>query len=335
MRIFLHEYVCHELPDEELEDSSLRSEGWAMLSALREDLSRIAGVEVFSLPQFNERVFRAAVRAADYTLVIAPEFDNILLDRCRWVEEENGRSLGSSLTAVQLAGDKLALARHLRDHGIPTPESYSCPAATLAAHYSYPLVWKPRYGAGSTATFLIRHSEEWTSCAAQARAESWAGESLVQPFVPGMPVSVAFLTGPRQQMSLPAASQQLSTDGRFRYHGGYLPLSSELDQRARRLASRALATIPGWQAYVGVDLVLGVADDGSQDWVIEINPRLTTSYVGLRALAKNNLADTLLHIAMGKEESSPKWRSSGVQFTPDGRVYEATLANPELGFGKA
>lgn len=327
MRILLHEYVSHELPAAAWKDSSLRFEGWAMFSALRQDLSRIAGVDVFSLSQFNEIAFRASVRAADYTVVIAPEFDNILLDRCRWIQEEGGRSLGSSLTAVQLAGDKLALSRHLRDRSVPTPDSYPGPPSDPPAHLSYPLVWKPRFGAGSTATFLICHADEWASCVAQARAESWGGESLVQPFVPGMPVSVAFLTGRRQQMSLPAASQRLSTDGRFRYRGGDLPLPTELDQRARRLASRALATISGWCGYVGVDLILGAADDGSQDWVIEINPRWTTSYIGLRALATTNLAEVLLHIAMGDQVLSPNWRSGGVGFTSDGHVCETFPAD--------
>lgn len=291
-----------------------------MLSAIREDLTRIPGVGIFSLPQFDASSFRAAARAADYTLVIAPEFDDLLLTRCRWIEEVGGCSLGPSSDAVQLAGDKLALARHLRDRDIATPESWPGPPAPVPEALAYSLVWKPRYGAGSTATFLIRHEEDWDTARAQAEGEGWTGESLVQPFVPGFPVSVAFLTGPREWVVLPATRQQLSPDGRFRYQGGELPLPGPLNERATQLARRALQTITGWCGYVGVDLVLGNAANGSQDWVIEVNPRLTTSYVGLRALAATNLAETMLQVAIGERSAPPRWRAGRVQFTPDGRV---------------
>ena len=50
---------------------------------------------------------------------------------------------------------------------------------------------------------------------------------------------------------------------------------------------------------MGVDLVLGRDPTGAEDFVIEVNPRLTTSYVGLRAAAKTNLAEAMLRVAEG------------------------------------
>jgi predicted ATP-grasp superfamily ATP-dependent carboligase len=51
---------------------------------------------------------------------------------------------------------------------------------------------------------------------------------------------------------------------------------------------------------VGVDLVLGRDPRGSEDVVIEVNPRLTTSYVGLRAAARSNLAEAMWLISQGQ-----------------------------------
>jgi predicted ATP-grasp superfamily ATP-dependent carboligase len=48
-----------------------------------------------------------------------------------------------------------------------------------------------------------------------------------------------------------------------------------------------------------VDVVLGREPDGSGDAVIEVNPRLTTSYVGLRAAVRTNLADAMSKAARG------------------------------------
>ena len=69
--------------------------------------------------------------------------------------------------------------------------------------------------------------------------------------------------------------------------------------RACTLAEQALRTVPGLRGFVGVDLVLqNSVDDqaGSQDVVIELNPRMTMSYIGLRALCRQNLASLLFDI---------------------------------------
>src|SRR5262249_35268578 len=153
--------------------------------------------------------FRRLARWADFALVIAPEFDELLATRCRWVEEENDLLLGPSSQAVALTGDKLALALHLRQRGVQTP---SCllvhdahqprppeqPGCWKPSLPDFPLVCKPRFGAGSQAAFLVRDPDALPACIERARIEGWRGEMIVQPFVAGTAASVAFLCGPRQ-----------------------------------------------------------------------------------------------------------------------------------------
>jgi predicted ATP-grasp superfamily ATP-dependent carboligase len=67
------------------------------------------------------------------------------------------------------------------------------------------------------------------------------------------------------------------------------------------LGTNALKSFGSLRGYIGIDLVLGVEPDGSDDFVVEINPRPTTSYVGLRAAARTNLAEAMLRIAEGYE----------------------------------
>ena len=93
----------------------------------------------------------------------------------------------------------------------------------------------------------------------------------------------------------------------------------------------------GLAGYVGVDLVLGAADDGGEDRTIEINPRLTTSYVGLRALAEANLAEVLVKVVRGEVVPAVAWRPGTVSFRADGRgcraarVYARGAPSPLLG----
>ena len=117
-----------------------------------------------------------------------------------------------------------------------------------------------------------------------------AGSFRIEPYLPGEAVSVAFLCGPAQRHALPPCRQTLSTDGRFHYHGGSTPLPPSRAARAARLADQAIAALPPALGYVGVDLILGPSPSGVDDFVLEINPRLTTSYVALRAASRTNLA---------------------------------------------
>jgi hypothetical protein len=181
------------------------------------------------------------------------------------------------------------------------------------------MVVKPRFGAGSTGVSLIEEE------AALERLElDLAPEWIATPLAPGLPASVLVLAGPRQRLALAPCRQILSTGGSFRYLGGELPLPPPLAARAARLALRAVEALPGLLGFVGVDLLLAgggeEVEENGGDTVVEINPRLTTSYVGLRALARGNLAATWLGVVSGEAVEAPLWRASAVSFRPDGVV---------------
>jgi predicted ATP-grasp superfamily ATP-dependent carboligase len=328
MHIFVYEYLSSGAAGD-VAAPSLLTEGWAMLSALVEDLALCPGVRVSTLldsqrtlprhwndridaqrvqPATEKEAFRELAAAADWSLVIAPEFDGILAERSWWVEEAGGRLLGSSPKAIDETADKLLLSRLWSEQGIPTP--------SLEA--SYPLVCKPRFGAGSQATFLVQNEEELAQAKRKAHAEDWSGELILQRCMPGLAASAAFLAGGGKRYSLPAGEQRLSSDGRFHYLGGRLPLPDHLDRRARHLAERAVECVEGLHGWFGVDLILGDAEDGSGDAVIEINPRLTTSYLGMRQLARFNLAEALLAAATGAPMPPWAWRTGSVVFESSG-----------------
>ena len=315
MRVFVYEYCCAIGPGRNESDAarSLDREGRAMRDAAAGDFWRVPGVAVATLdgPLDDEPArFRATAAGCEAALVIAPEFDGILADRCEWALAAGCRLLGPLPAAVRLTADKLELARHWQASGVPTPQTWRID--DVLERSWRPIVSKPRFGAGSTGTVLLRRPDElsaWVFDPAEPQVET-----VVQEYVPGRSASIAFLVGPDRTVALPPAFQLLSSDGRFRYEGGELPILPDLAARAESLGRRAIDCVPGLSGYVGVDLILGDAADRSRDFAIEINPRLTTSYVGLRRLADFNLAEAMLRGLDGE----PRWKPGRVRFRPDG-----------------
>ncbi|MDB5313729.1 MAG: hypothetical protein JWO38_7931 [Gemmataceae bacterium] len=322
LRVFVFEHLtAHGLGRDPADPiHPMYREGRAMRDAAVTDFGRVPGVEVFAFPDADVPVdsdrFHDAASVSDWTLVIAPECDDILTSLARAVESSGSTFLGPVVESVRLTSDKFALANHWREHGILTP-------ATTGRHptacEAFPVVWKPRDGAGSTATFLLTNPFDVARAKALA-AGAFAGPMILQEFIPGQAASVAFLCGPAGNIPLLPTLQHLSDDGRFHYSGGELPISPPLAERAILLGRRAIDCVPGLKGYVGVDLILGAEADGSRDYAIEINPRLTTSYVGLRAIADFNLAAAMLLLAAGESAPAVAWKPGRLQFAPDGVI---------------
>jgi predicted ATP-grasp superfamily ATP-dependent carboligase len=222
--------------------------------------------------------------------------------------------LGPDDTTIELASDKHRTAEHLQAHGVAAPSGMPLEAGERPPRsFDYPAVWKRRDGAGSLDVRLLRTADE------AELAEPHGVPSRLERFLPGLACSVAWLCGPNGRHPLPPCRQHLSNDGRFTYMGGSTPLPPPLATRAVELSRRAIQSLPHPRGYLGVDLVLGEDAEGRGNGVIEINPRLTTSYVGLRAICQGNLAQAMLDAANGRAQDL-EFSSRRIEFSADGTV---------------
>ncbi len=243
--------------------------------------------------------------ASDYTVLIAPELDRLLWKRCCAVREV-GRLLSPDAAFVELASSKHRTACRLSAAGVPVPDGVLVSGESpWPAAIDVPAVWKRDDGAGSTDTHVLL--ERIVPSAPQPMR--------LERFCEGTAASVSVLCGPAGNRLLPPCFQRLSQDGRLRYLGGRVPLPPLLSSRASQLAQRALDALPPAMGYVGIDLVLGQDDVGREDVVIEVNPRLTTSYLGLRELARENLALAMWDVAEGRQPAL-SFRDDTVEFGP-------------------
>lgn len=345
MRVHLFEHVCGGGMGANAIPATLAAQGGAMLAAIACDLGA-AGIEAIVMldrgaadtpvgdgtPSGRTLPLRSALRAggarvhflepdadvatcfdrhatgSDATLVIAPESGGLLEHWAGRLARDGIRSLGCGPAAIALCADKLHLAAHLSAADVP-----AVPAVPWAGEIpgTLPVVVKPRRGAGCEDTWLCPCPE------ALPRADMDPAAWIVQPYAAGAPASVSLIVDDDAIRPLAAGAQIIAAEPReprrLRYHGGRIPLADEPARRAVRLATRAVATLPDPRGFVGVDLVLGDGPDA--DRVIEINARLTMSYVGLRALCTTNLGATML------DPTAPVgWRDATVHFDAAGRL---------------
>ena len=303
MRIFVYEHITGGgLLDQAL-PASLAQEGDMMLHALLRDLGDISGVEVVTtrdprlpVPGFPfsvytprsaadfERILEHCMDIADAVWPIAPESGGALERINRSVLKHESRLLGSHPDAVRLTASKLATSRHLTQAGIAAVQTYPADAALHDTSGSW--VVKPDDGAGCSDTRLFHNLSE-----ARQRLQASPGNYVLQPFITGKALSLCILCRVGMAELLSCNIQRVVVrDGQFHFLGSVVNALTDGDGAFAELASRVAETIPGLWGYVGIDLV----QSGSQRVVMEVNPRLTTSYVGLREALGCNTAALVL-----------------------------------------
>lgn len=314
MHVFVYEWVSGGgllgLPGR-IPDSLLR-EGLAMAQAVATDLGGGTGRRVSLLRDLrvmqlvapgceilpvdsssaHDEELERLLTVADAVVLIAPETDGVLLKLVRRAESLGARLASPGTALVEVAGDKQATAAGLHAGGVPTPIGVLLePGEAPPRDFPYPAVLKPIDGAGSQDTYILATADD--------RPPDYAWPRRLEAYVPGQPASVGLLTGAGEPVPLPPCRQHISTDGRLSYLGGSTPLPEGLARRATGLALAAIAALPASAGYVGVDLVLGHDPLGIEDRVIEVNPRLTTSFAGLRFACLDGLSGAMLENALG------------------------------------
>ncbi len=314
MKLLLYEWCCSG----GLAGASagIRVEGRAMLEALAADAVRDASFDVAVLVDPRHTValpagvrtiandgsndiaaLVSAARQADWTVIVAPETDGILLERVAAVRAAGARALNASTTFIAIAADKQATVNALAAAGVPVPAGRAlAPGDTVPERFNMPAVCKLRDGVGGEGFSVIQSAD----------GQPIARATRLEAFVAGEPIGVSCLCGPAGLRVLPPQRQRFAAGDPPRYLGGEPLPAGPAARRATALAARAATAVAraagaagaglGW---VGVDMILGDRDDGRADRVLEVNPRLTTSFVGLAAAAPRSLVRTMLDLAAG------------------------------------
>lgn len=119
---------------------------------------------------------------------------------------------------------------------------------------------------------------------------------IVQEFIDGIDISVSLICneGKAYPISLNRQFVELKNDKGI-YIGGKLPYESKFKNEAFKIAKNACESVKGLNGFVGVDLLISNDEkDIYPVYLIELNSRFTTPYVGLKKIANFNITKAII-----------------------------------------
>jgi len=241
------------------------------------------------------QLWETVMRHADAVWPIAPESGGQLLHLTTLAERLGKIVIGSSVAAVALTSSKYLTCRHLLTAEIPAVPTYKLDEwPQVAGRW----VIKPDDGAGCEDTVLfdaVQAAQEWL--------RGRAATHVIQPLLQGRAASLSVLCKHGSAWLLSCNMQQIIIEnGRFIYGGSTLNGAASYWAQCAALVTRIAQAIPELTGYVGIDVLIEAEDI----IVLEINPRLTTSYVGLHAALDCNPAWLVLDLIYNEHFQLPR-----------------------------
>lgn len=314
MKLLVFEYICGGgMADQALPDS-LAAEGSLMLQALIDQLKDLAAIQLL-IPldkrcnivvpadadiiwiddQSSKNYLSDLIAQADAVWALAPESQGLLADIAQQVLNQNKQLLLSSPTTVKLCSDKLATYQTLIAHKI------ACVETQLLAENSlnqFPIsVLKPIDGLGCEGSIVVDNPQQFE----QLKSELM--HYIVQPYIAGQAVSLSCLFKQGQGWLLSCNQQQIQLkQQQFHLSACLVNVPNRYPEFYQNLIDKIANALPELWGYIGIDLI-ETAEQGPL--LLEINPRLTTSFVGIYPATGINVAEQVIQLLTNAPQIKP------------------------------
>jgi len=319
LNVLIYEHACGGGFAEGVVSPGILAEGFGMLRSCVADL-KMAGHNVsvildeelsllnppieadYVLPIFNFKDAQQAMLKTcvdvDAVYVIAPETGGILQTLVKFIEQQGVPLLNSRPNAIQAVSDKTNLYETLKAKGLRTPKTIQVSVTQYREGlfmdtFGFPVVFKPVDGVGCSGLSVVNDTSQVEGAVKKIVAELGSEVFMVQEYLAGESVSVSLLCTDNNAVAVSLNKQNIilsSPDNASSYVGGAVPFYSEIKQEVFRTAETAVNCFPGLKGYVGVDMIL----TSTGPVVVDVNPRLTTSCIGLSRIADFNLTNAIV-----------------------------------------
>ncbi len=311
IKILVFEYITGGGLNQAQLPESLVKEGLLMLQALLNNLAEIESVDVVVMldERLRDRLalakslqlhsinadcdcrlkFRELISSCDAVWPIAPESDGLLLSLCEEVERHGKYLLTSSANAVTIGGNKWLTYERLRRYNVNMVKTEKLNDFSITEGE---WIIKPKDGVGCELSFVVESEAEFAAKTAHIDTSHF----IIQPHLPGKKISLSCLFKQGKGWLLSVNLQEFKlVEHQYKLTGIHVNYIADRG-KYQHIVNDIGKSIPDLWGYVGIDLI----ETDSQVFVLEINPRLTTSYAGISRACGINVAQLTLQLLSGE-----------------------------------
>jgi predicted ATP-grasp superfamily ATP-dependent carboligase len=329
LKLLVYEHVSGGGYADKVLPASVLSEGFSMLRTLTADfkaaghnvtilldthiarlnppISANCVVPVISCQEVQAKINKLS-KQADATYIIAPETDGVLQSLMETLEQIGIVSLNCVSGAIHKVSDKAGFYGYMKKLGLPVPKTLTFTvsddlkeiAKSVRGGLGFPAVFKPSMGVSCGGVSVVRNEAQMAGAVAKIKADSRDKRFLVQELVKGTAASVTVISAGSHVVPVSLNRQDVvieTPEACSNYIGGLVPFDHPMQAEAFKVAKKLVKSVHGLNGYVGVDFVL----TDNEAVVEEVNPRLTTSYVGLRQVVNFNPAQAIIGAVLKRE----------------------------------
>ncbi len=332
-KIFIFEFVSGGGYNKVDIPSSLISEGYAMLRTTIGDFKKLGfqiitllDIRIEFLSQYLKadkielvkkiddyiKIYTDCIKESSYCFIIAPEFSNILYNLTKIAKDNKKTVLSVDLEGICLGTSKLITYNFFLENKVNTPQTYAIPfkkkfdldfVLQKFTTLRRPIIIKPEDGVGSESIFYFETKAQIIHFFEDSNEKlDLSRNYILQEYIDGEDLSASIINSvcskKPETMNLIILSIN-AQNVKFKdsvndsiYLGGFTPVADyELLKNSLEKILKNM-DLSSFQGYFGIDFIKK-ADNSIH--FIEINPRLTTSYIGIRNILEYNPLEVIFN----------------------------------------
>jgi len=310
IRILVFEFISGGGLAKQPLPESLLQEGYLMRNALLDDLCALMDVELLVLQdariaqqteqqyahlqtltifQQTDLQILLSDKQSTYDIVwlIAPETDGILAFWCHFFSQQGKALATSTQAAVEVCQDKFRTFKLLQDAMIACVPSRLFNVSPLSNDTRS--VIKANTSVGCDEVYFVESEQHWENVRLKLKPE---GEYIVQPYIPGKVLSLSCLFDQGQAYFICCNEQHININQQqFELLACTVNVQPEKALSYQILCQQIATAIPSLFGYAGIDFI---QTETGENLILEINPRLTSSYAGIKEALGINVAELVL-----------------------------------------
>lgn len=291
-----------------------------------------------SSPREVKEKFLEILSQVDAAYIIAPETENMLSSLVEFVEHTGVTPLNCPAKVIEKVSDKITFRESLKRNRIRAPKTLTFNIQDNAEEIgqiiqdriNFPVVFKPPKGVSCCGLSVVRNKEQISAAVRKIQNETSGKEFLVEELIKGTAASVSLFSIDGKSIPVSLNRQEVAIETpevASSYIGGSVPLDNALQNEAFDKAKRIVGLFPDLRGYIGIDFVLAEGEAVP----IEVNPRLTTSYIGLRRVIGFNPAQAIINAVLERKLPS-RVKSCGYAFFSKVRTANADFDTLQIIF---